>query len=279
MRSILASCFHILFKVPFVKKKFYGLHKRVFYPLNLFRGVIKKANYFGASFNLHIDDWIQENIYFVSDYEHAELVFIKNQLKSGDVFVDIGANIGVHSLIASQILSEQGKVISFEASKKNYMRLQEHIQLNHAQNIEAHHVAIADSEKEITLYYNEAEANKGMISAYGQNEAHKESIQAVTLDSVLGVTKIDFIKIDIEGGEYDALKGMKQILQTQNPVLLIELEEDIIAKTDYKEEDIINYLAQFGYQRNYLSDQGRLIAENENPARKNYVFLKTKTTA
>ena len=274
MRSILAALFQIIFKVPFFKKRFYGLHKRVFHPINLFQGVVKKAQYFGASFNLHIDDWIQENIYFVSDYEHAELRFIKNQLQHDDVFVDIGANIGVHSLIASQILKEHGKVISFEASKKNYLRLQEHIELNNAQNITAHHVAIAESEKEITLFYNEQEANKGMVSAYGKKDALQETIKAVPLDSLLSETKIDFIKIDIEGGEYDALRGMKNILQNQQPILLIELEEDIIAKTNYEIEDILNFLSALQYKKYYISNEGKLVAQNENFERKNYIFTK-----
>lgn len=278
MRSLIASIFRQLFKVPFFRKRFYGLHKRVFYPYKLFQGVIKKANYFGVQFKLHIDDWIQENIYFVQDYECAELLFIQNTLKADDVFVDIGANIGVHSMMASEIISDKGKVISFEASQHNFLRLQEHITLNQANNIEAHHLAVAECNKDITLFYNEEEGNKGMVSAYGKHKSHSEKIKAVALDSFLAQTKIDFIKIDIEGGEFDALKGMKNILQTQNPVLLIELEEDIIEQTDYEEKDIIDFLAQLGYARNYLSDHGTLIAKNENPARKNYIFLKTHTT-
>jgi FkbM family methyltransferase len=233
-------------------------------------------NYFGATFNLRIDDWIQENIYFTQDYEHAELLFLSNHLKAGDTFVDIGANIGVYSLIASKLLSNKGKVISFEASKKNYLRLQEHIQLNHAININAHHLAIADNEKEITLFYDEQEANIGMISAYGNEDEAGEKIKAVALDNFLKNEKIDFIKIDIEGGEYDALKGMRNILQTQSPTILLEIEEEIIAKTNYTSEDLIQFLKELGYAKNYISDTGDLISENKNPSRKNYIFLKQK---
>lgn len=276
MRSILASFFQALFKLSFFKKKFYGFHKRIFRPTNLFRGVIKKTTYFGASFNLHIDDWIQENIYFTQDYEHAELTYLSQHLKADDVFVDIGANIGVYSLIASKLLAAKGKVISFEASAKNYDRLQEHLSLNKAENIKAHHLAIAEKEKEITLYYDAQEANIGMISAYANSNEIGEKIKAVALDDFLPNQKVDFIKLDIEGGEYDALKGMQKLLQKQNPTLLIEIEEDIIAKTEYTVEDLINFLKELGYQKYFISNAGKLIAENENPARKNYIFLKTK---
>lgn len=274
MRSLLASIFKSLFSLPFLRRFFYGLHTRVFLPFQLFKGVIKQSNYFGVAFKLHIDDWIQENIYFLNDYERAELTFLINKLQADDVFVDIGANIGLYSLVASQSLTSSGKVIAFEASQENHSRIQEHIELNESQNIVAHHLAVADRNKDITLYYDAEAANRGMVTAYSQKEeGSTEVVRAVSLDQFLTEERIDFIKLDIEGGEYEALLGMKKKLEKYKPTLLLEMEEDIIAQTNYSKQDMLDFLHTIGYQQFFISDTGDLISSNENPSRKNYVFL------
>ena len=85
--------------------------------------------------------------------------------------------------------------------------------------------------------------------------------------------KIDFIKLDIEGGEYDALRGMEQTLLRCKPTLIVELEEEIIAKTNYTKEDVITFLENLGFQQYFLNDHGNWAEQEENPSRKNYIFL------
>ena len=81
MRGLIAEIFKILFKIEFFKGTYYGFYKRVFKPLDLFHGVEKNIRINGSHFQLHIDDWVQQNVFFLGEYEPAELKAIGPYLK------------------------------------------------------------------------------------------------------------------------------------------------------------------------------------------------------
>jgi hypothetical protein len=111
LRELLAFSFRTLFRIKFIRPTYFGFYKRLFKPFRLFRGVRKKINYRqGIQLELDIDDWIQQNLYFLSEYEEKEIRFLEHYLKEGDVFIDLGANIGLYSLVASRLVGRKGKV-------------------------------------------------------------------------------------------------------------------------------------------------------------------------
>jgi len=114
MRSLLADIFRLVFKIKFFKNRFFGIHQRIIQPLNLFKGVSKKVNWNNRNLTLNIDDWIHENIYFLGEYETAELKAIEKYIHENSVFIDLGANLGLHTLYFSNIIHENGCIISFE---------------------------------------------------------------------------------------------------------------------------------------------------------------------
>ncbi len=254
------------------------MHIRIFAPLNLFKGVVKRVKFKNnITLDLHVEDWIQQSLYFLGTYEEAELEFVKNSLGKGDVFIDIGTNIGLHSLYASSLVGESGEVISFEPFNKTFETLKNNVSLNNSANIRLEKIAIAESEKEIEIFYDSDNANLGMASSYAGKKSYSEKIAAISLDLYLlqnPVHQIDFIKLDIEGAEYYALQGMNTTLKKFNPKLLIEIEEEIIARTDYTAGDMIQYLSDLGYQQYFIDEKGNLSDRNVNYNRKNYAFLK-----
>mgnify|MGYP003625066321 CR=1 FL=1 len=128
MRTILAKAFRIIFKIPYFRKHFFGFHKRIFSPLNLFKDVTQKVKiYNNIFFILHIDDWIQENLYFLGEYERAELKILNKFLINGSVFIDLGANIGLFTLHAASLVGENGSIICFEPFSKNFKILNQRI--------------------------------------------------------------------------------------------------------------------------------------------------------
>lgn len=230
--------------------------------------VVKSVN--SLKLKLHLDDWIQQNLFFLNSYETTELKFLKNNLKSDSTFIDIGANIGLFSLTASNII-KNGKIVSFEPFSKNLDTFQTNISLNNKKNIKIEKIAIGAENGEINLYYNEKEQNLGMVSIHKTKDSNAEKTKLQTLDSYVennAIQNIDFIKIDIEGNEFSALQGMASVLKKQNPVLLIEI-------LTQKEKDlIVPFLEKLGYQKYYLYDNAELSSENKNPKRLNYVFIK-----
>ncbi len=260
MRSILADIFRFLFRFSFFRKRFFGIHQKVFKPLDLFRGVNKRVRLKnGIYFELLIGDWVQENIFFLGEYEGAELQFVEKSLREGDVFIDIGANIGLYTLHASSWVGTGGKVIAFEPLPQNYQSLNNNISINNGENIVSENLAVADSKGEIEIFYNDMDANSGMASAYLTEYSGSEKIDAVSLDQYLlqhPVEKIDFIKMDIEGGEYKALLGMKSTLVDYSPILLIELNEEVLSKTSHSNVDILNFLIGLGYHKQAIGHLG-----------------------
>lgn len=278
MRSLLAEILIFLFKIPFLKKRFYGIHKRIISPLNLFRGVTKRIKYKkGIILELHIDDWIQENLFFTGKYEETELRFIEKWLKKGNVFLDVGANIGLYTLLASKLVGEDGTVIAFEPFNKNFHSLKKNVLLNNRKNILLENLAVAETSKQIDIFYNDQLSNLGMASSYLSVNTDSEKIDAVSIDNYFkkhSVKTISFIKIDVEGGEYPVLLGMKETLTEHSPILLIEINKEILVNTPYSEQDINDFLANLGYKKYFLDDNGKLLIAISDLKSNNYVFIK-----
>src|SRR5690554_3739417 len=202
MKKTLAFGFRHLFKIPFFKHRFFGIHQKIIKPLKLFNGVECEVNYNGLRLHLKIDDWIQEKIFFLGAYEAAELNVLNLMLKPGDFFLDLGANIGLFSMHAAQIVGKKGKVISFEPFSTNYKALEKHISMNKLNIVQLEKKAVGDSIGEITLYLDEDEKNLGMATAQFVENAKEEKVPLITVDAYMENTdmkQLDFVKIDIEG--------------------------------------------------------------------------------
>lgn len=268
MRVVLAIIFRFLFISNFFKRNHFGIYKRIFRPLDLFKKVKRIVNYEGIILELRLDDWIQENIYFIRNYEKAELTIFKNVLKKEDLFIDIGANFGLYSLIASKIVSDEGSVICFEPFSTNYNVLKKNVALNNISNIKLENKAVGEVNTKTNIYYNDVEKNLGMATLIYNENSRKEEVEIISLDSYVelnSINRINVIKIDVEGFEYNVLKGMENTLRKYKPTLFIEILED-------ENKLIDNYLFELGYQKHFINDNGGLSEINQNQKRLNYVF-------
>ena len=115
MRLIIAKIFRLLFRIKYFKSKHFGIHQKIFAPLNLFNGITQTIKYKDLNLTLNIDDWIQENIYFLGEYESIELKTLKLFLKKDSVFIDIGANFGLYTLNGKIIRVNQFVCIPYTA--------------------------------------------------------------------------------------------------------------------------------------------------------------------
>jgi FkbM family methyltransferase len=273
MKKCLAVLFRLLFRIQFIKKRHFGIHERLFKPYNLFKGVIFKTNYNGLQVILRIEDWIQENIFFLGEYEKAELKAIERFVTGDGIFIDIGANIGLYTLHVSKLTNHKTPIICFEPFYKNYFSLIENITLNRLSNVTIEKIAIGEKEGVINLYYDKKENNLGMVSLNPVVNAIKEEVQITSLDAYLinkSFLKIDLIKIDIEGFEYEALLGMKYTLTTFQPTLLIEMLDS--NKSCGQNLNCDNLLKGIGYSKYFIDNDGGLSINNVNNKRMNYLF-------
>ena len=270
MRGLIAEIFKILFKIEFFKGTYYGFYKRVFKPLDLFHGVEKNIRINGSHFQLHIDDWVQQNVFFLGEYEPAELKAIGPYLKDDAVFIDVGANFGWYTLFASSIIGNEGQVVAFEPFPENFKRLSQNIGLNPNRKIIAENLAVGEQKGVLDLYYNKEEQNLGMVSKNATLNSKKKTVPMIAFDDYVrehNIKKIDFIKIDIEGAELQALQGMKEVLRKLKPVLLVE-----ILKEQNDRNSILSFLLDLGYQQFYITDDGAISSIETTVNRDNYLF-------
>ncbi len=186
--------------------------------------------------------WIMYNYYV--DWE--EFTLISRYIQSGDNVFDIGANMGFYTIWMSRFIS-QGKIHSFEADSQNFTRLQDNISLNNLQRyVVANKNAVADLDGE--LYFTTGLDGENHIAASSVKNA--VIIPSVTVDSYAkkhDISSIAYLKIDVEGFEYNVLKGAKELLINKR-IDIVQLEINKTIDNSLKKiNDVIELLDDYKY--------------------------------
>lgn len=187
-------------------------------------------------------------------FEKEEIDFLTQNLKNGDIFIDIGANVGLFSLLASPLVGNSGKVIAFEPSPVTFERLKENIEYNKFENVEIVNKGISDKEGvlSINLYEEGYDAwNSFAPSPENFNKAlKKHDVVVTTLDNELrniDKSKIKLIKIDVEGWEKFVLNGAKDILENYAPIIMMEFTESNTFSAGYMVQELYDIMVEKGY--------------------------------
>jgi FkbM family methyltransferase len=151
--------------------------------------------------------------------------------KQGDIVVDIGAHMGRYTIISSKRVGTNGKVIALEAHPGNFEMLNRNIKLNQLTNVIPLNYAVYSKETKIKLYLPEEESGYTIYNTIMPNRAGTEDkfveVNANTLDFLLqlkGITDVNWVKIDVEGAEFEVLKGATNMLSKSKDIaLLIEV--------------------------------------------------------
>lgn len=233
-------------------------------------------------FDETVSNIIREN----SIYSKNDLIVMQNNINDGDIFLDIGANIGWHTLFGSKFVGEKGKVYSFEPSTKNYNLLVENIQNNNLKNVFPCKVALSDftGTKELAL----SSVNYGdnivcetekleeqMNEWYEKNNPNttdfksktRESIDSFKLDDFIeqnniDIDKITFLKMDIQGSEAKALEGMKNLIDKQRPFIIMEYSPKHLKVCKSSPFDILSFIDRNEYVLYHLREQYDILPEN-----------------
>jgi FkbM family methyltransferase len=188
----------------------------------------------GAVFELDARDMVAREILGWDVWEKPNTDLILGSLHEGSVMFDVGAHIGYYSVLGSQVVGPSGKIISVEPNPDTLRRLRKDLELSHASNVVVEDVACTDKETTLT-FYQASIRNTGASSiseSNARNAAHGDAVPSVTvrgrtLDSMvqeLGLQRVDFVKIDVEGAEVQVLRGMKDTLAKFHPHMLIEMK-------------------------------------------------------
>jgi FkbM family methyltransferase len=190
----------------------------------------------GWSFVCDLRDCISSEVFFTGKYEPQESLLVRNMLRPGMTFVDVGANWGYFTLIAAGNVGPNGRVISLEPDPRLFALLQENTRINGFTQASAVPVAAAAISGQLTLAgYRDDGHNWGISHLLQQGSSaagplfQAEARPIDELMDAMGVTQVDLIKIDIEGAEKLALEGMKDGLRSRRyRRILLELHPEAL---------------------------------------------------
>ncbi len=148
-------------------------------------------------------------------YESYVTTFLETHLKKGMCFLDVGANTGYYTLLGASIVGEEGKVIALEPSSETFDFLVAMVEAFGFRNVKLFKKAAFDKSAFVELCHYKEHVGGNFIPFGGRNRSEVvgvERVEAVRLDDLVK-TRVDFFKMDIEGGEYKAIRGMQRVLK------------------------------------------------------------------
>jgi FkbM family methyltransferase len=227
--------------------------------------ILRTASAFGARFTFegrttqgdrficHPPDLIQLYLWLFDIWEPDLTDFIIKRLEPGDGFVDVGANIGYYSALASRRVGAHGHVVAIEASPEVFRDLQESIARNpHCQNVRLVNKAAAAVAGELNIYSG-PKHNTGLTTTVrGRGFPAQTTIPAQPLDDLLSAEVIRtarLVKIDVEGGEPSVLAGMRRFITNCRPDLemLIELSPSWWSDASLRPIDVLQPFMDAGF--------------------------------
>ena len=225
------------------------------------------------------NDYIVSQLYWrgIDAFEVHSIKFFIDLLNNVDTFFDIGANIGIYSLIAANDRHRR-RVYAFEPVPRVLDCLLRNVKLNKLHNIHINACAITNYQGEIPLYIPNSAIPTDASTLKGFRKASEIiSVQAMTIDSFISkndILRVDLIKIDTEGTEHEVLEGAKNILMRDEPIIICEVLKE-------RTEDYLHsVLDGTGYKYFLISDIGLIekkrIEGDPTYKNMNYLFITDK---
>ena len=189
----------------------------------------------------YLKDYVQREIYLTGDYEKDDCFALLNIFLENGIFLDIGANIGVYSFV---FYKKAKHIYAFEATKKTFDCLCETIEINNIKNITPVFAAVHCRDREEIAIYADFPDNCGGNSMHiGYNIAN--TVMSITIDNYVlenDITNIAMIKMDIEGNELNAFKGMQKTLMKFRPIVFCEINPSASKNAGYNVIELFNYV-------------------------------------
>lgn len=200
-------------------------------------------------FELYVEehDWdIGENLIETKLYEPHVTSFLKEHLQPGMTFIDIGANVGFFTLTAAGKVGESGKIIAVECNPRNCELIYMSLHRNGFDHVTVYPFALGETQKLMSFSWG---FSNGFVDELAQDDEEAFIVPAVTLDSLLkNESRVDVIKMDIEGSEAKAWQGMQETIARHHPVLLMEFFPTLLERVSgVKGDELLDRVFACGY--------------------------------
>jgi FkbM family methyltransferase len=208
----------------------------------------------GARYQGNTGNYIDSHIFFYGAFEKPILYFLRDMMKSAysnqGVFLDIGANTGQHSLFMSRYSKE---IHAFEPWQPVIKRFQRMVEINQIKNIVIHPYGLGDDNSKKPFYKppDNNPSTGSFVAGFLETNTYEGELEIQIGDEALekaGVSSVAMIKMDIEGYEKPALKGLRRTLQTHRPIVEFELSVDPKRPISIKSQDELTSLFPEKYE-------------------------------
>jgi FkbM family methyltransferase len=208
---------------------------------------------------LHPNDGVGRLIFYFGYHEPEIFCFLDKYLREGMVFVDVGANIGSYTLFAAKRVAPTGKVYAFESENETFEKMLHNIEINDFDNIVAKNLAVGNKESEVEIVKDLDTAKSYVrISEPNSVPSFLEKNPMICLDRYFeqhSVHKVDYLKIDVEGFEYNVVKGGKNFIKKNIPsIIQIELINEFLRRSGSDVSSVCKLIKDLGYNFYKLSE-------------------------
>ena len=226
----------------------------------------------GYEFDCSLRDMISRQVFFAGCFAAQEIAFLRGMLTSGMSFVDVGANWGLFTLVASHLVGNVGRVIALEPDPRLARKLRFNLEHNQLNQVEVLEVAASDRDGECILAGNDPEAESWAASRLVESSSSDEPsfrVRSSRLDDLMDEAALDrvhLVKIDVEGAEDLVLAGMETgLARHRYERILLELHPRLLAERSRSMGDVTSLLAGKGYT-------GYALDCSPNASRKAYYY-------
>ena len=231
---------------------------------------------FGSKIAGNTNDIIPQYIYYFGLWEPHLTRWIQRRLAPGDTFIDVGANIGYMSLLASQLVGDSGTVVAIEPSPTIVRALHGNLARNRADNVRVVDVAASDSHGRVKVFHG-PHGNIGMTTtvdavASKQGFRFECEVDSAPLSAILTADEMQsarLIKIDVEGAEWSVVGGMGEMLSScrSDLEIMVEVNPEFLAQQEKQPKDILSVFGNAGFHvyslENDYSAQSYLTPQTE----------------
>lgn len=179
---------------------------------------------------------------------------MRSSMSAGDTFLDIGANHGSYSLMASQVVGPAGRVVAFEPQPRLASLIQRSFEANGLRHCKVYEVACSDRDGMSDFYIPSAGSGSGgLYERFSANADHRRiSVKTARFDDAIEWERLPgrvFVKLDVEGSELSFLLGAEKMLRCRRPEILFEINPVSAEAAGHSVEDVLRLLGSLGYTR------------------------------
>lgn len=235
--------------------------------MNRLLGRSTKVQIKGRTFFVDLDLGAAGGLFEGGNWELEETAFVQAFLREGMIFVDLGANVGYYTVLAAEKVGSTGKVFAFEPDSRNFALLEKNIKENRCTNVVSVRKAVTSRSGNLRLYLSKSNLGAHRVfQSPTEEQRTSRVIESVSLDEFFPRgSRVDFLKMDIEGAEYSAFQGMRRLLEENSRIIVLcEFSPYLLKQSGAMPTTFLHEIRSFGFSIFALRSQIPCPASDES---------------